>query len=132
MHLSAWALLAVAAWMFLPTRPVAQENVWQGVANGARLRAQLLDKDKNLQHRLAVVQADVEGVVLTDPTGDQYKMSGQGHVQFRLDQGPYILPLGNRIAFEGLTPGKHTIEVMLADSSYRPLGPKVELEVTVP
>ena len=124
----AWILLGVLT--VLPA--AAQENAWQGLADGPRLRAQFVGKARNLEHRLAVVQADVEGVLLADPTDPQYKMRDQGHIQFRLDQGPYILPLGNRIAFEGLTPGKHNIEVMLADNSYRPMGPKVELEITVP
>jgi hypothetical protein len=110
----------------------AQENVWQGSAKGPRVRAHLVDKDKNIQHRLAVVDIDVAGVALTDPTNYQYKMPDQGHIQIRLDKGPYILPMNNRIAFEGLAPGKHTIEVMLADNDYRPLGAKVELEVTIP
>jgi len=127
-HFYVWILLGILT--ALPA--AAQENAWQGAANGPRLRAQFVDKARNLEHRLAVVEVDAEGVLLADPTDSQYKMRDQGHIQFRLDQGPYILPLGNRIAFEGLTPGKHNIEVMLADNSYRPMGPKVELEITVP
>lgn len=125
-------MVALLAGTFLMLTAAAQENVWQGSQNGPMLKAQLLDRNKNAQHRLAVVDVDVKGVVLTDPTSYEYSMPGEAHVQFRLDGGPYVLPMNNRVAFEGLTPGKHTIEVTLADNSYRPLGPKVTLDITIP
>ena len=125
-------VLTLLACMLMALTAFAQENVWQGPQNGPRLRAQLADKEKNLQRRLAVVDVDVQGVALADPTSNQYSMPGQGHLRFRLDNGPYILPLNNRIAFEALTPGKHTIEVTLADNNYRLIAPKIELQITVP
>ncbi len=54
------------------------------------------------------------------------------HLQYRIDGGPYIVPMNNKIVFEGLTPGKHTIEVTLADNGFRLLGAKAELEVVIP
>ena len=125
-------VLTLLACMLLAVAGFAQENVWVGPQNGARIRAKFVDKEKNLQHRLAVIDVDVEGAVLGDPTDQSYQMPGQGHVQFRVDNGPYILPSSNRIAFEALAPGKHTIEVTLADHNYRLMAPKIDLELDVP
>jgi hypothetical protein len=110
---------------------IAQENSWQGSEKGPQLKAQLADKDKNAARRIAVVEVDVRNITLTDPTGFSGS-SGMGHLQFRVDQGPYIVPLNNRLILEGLTPGKHTISVSLADSSFRGLGAKADLEVVIP
>jgi hypothetical protein len=110
---------------------VAQENSWQGSDKGAQLKAQLVDKDKNAARRIAIVEVDVKNVALADPT-DRGSSSDMAHLQFRIDGGPYILPMNNKIVFEGLAPGKHTIEVTLADKAFRLLGAKAELEVTIP
>jgi hypothetical protein len=111
---------------------VAQENSWQGSPKGAQLKAELADKEKNAGRRIAVVDVDVRNVTLTDPIGYRGGGSDMGHLEYRLDGGAYILPMSNRLVFEGLTPGKHTIEVSLADSYFRPMGAKAELEVVIP
>jgi hypothetical protein len=87
MAIRAFARVLLAAFTQLAAAAMAQEHVWQGAANGPRMRAQIFDKDKNLQHRLAVVQADLEGAVLSDPTDHQFRMPDARHIQFRLDQG---------------------------------------------
>ena len=110
----------------------AQENSWQGSQKGPQLRAQLADKEKNASRRIAVVDVDVKNVTLTDPIAYRGGGSDMGHLEYRLDSGPYILPMANRLVFEGLAPGKHTIEVSLADGSFRPMGAKTELEVVIP
>jgi hypothetical protein len=78
------------------------------------------------------VEVDVRNVTLTDPINFGGGMSDAGHLQYRVDNGPYILPMSNRLVFEGLTPGKHAIEVSLADSAFRPMGAKAELDVEIP
>ncbi len=110
----------------------AQEGSWQGSKNGPQINARLVDKDKNASRRIAVVEVDVKNVTLTDPISYRDSSSGMGHLQFRVDEGPYIVPMTNRLVFEGLTPGKHTIEVSLADGSFRPMGAKAELEIVIP
>ena len=111
---------------------VAQEGSWQGSDKGPQLKAQLTDKEKNASRRIAVVDVDVRNVTLTDPISYRGGGSEFGHLEYRLDGGPFILPMANRLIFEGLTPGKHTIEVSLADGSFRPLGAKASLEVVIP
>ena len=73
-----------------------------------------------------------KNVTLTDPISYRDSGSGMGHLQYRIDNGPYILPMANRLVFEGLTPGKHTIDVSLADGSFRSMGADVELELVIP
>jgi len=122
---------ALLVFALLGGTALAQENTWVGKENGPQMRARLIDKEKNLARRLAVVEVEVKGVALADPTGS-YPLPGEGHLQFRLDNSAYILPLNDRIAFEALAPGKHTIEVSLADHNYQLLTPTVELQITVP
>ena len=109
----------------------AQENSWQGSENNPQLKAQLVDKGKNAARRIVVVDVNVRNITLTDPITYVGGGPGLGHLQYRLDGGPYIVPMSNRLIFEGLIPGKHTIEVSLADGSFRPLGAKAELEVVI-
>ena len=127
-----WQALAFTLLFPLLILPMsAQEDSWQGPTNGPQLKAQLADKEKNASHRIAVVDVDVRNVTLTDPIS-YGGGPGMGHLQFRLDNGPYLIPMSDRLVIEGLTPGKHTIEVSLADGSFRPMGAKTELEVQIP
>ncbi len=129
-----WHRLAFTLFFFclfaLPA--AAQENSWQGPEKGPQLKAHLVDKEKNAARRIAVVEVDVRNVTLTDPIAYRDSGSGMGHLQYRVDSGPYILPMANQLVFEGLTPGKHTIEVSLADGAFRPLGAQVALELVIP
>jgi hypothetical protein len=118
--------------LFLTLPVTVQEGSWQGSEKGPQLKAQLTDKDKNAARRIAVVDVDVRNVTLTDPIAYRESGSNMGHLQYRVDNGPYILPMANRLVFEGLIPGKHTIEVSMADGSFRPMGAKVELAIVIP
>jgi hypothetical protein len=111
---------------------MAQEDSWQGPEKGPQLKAHLVDKEKNAARRIAVVEVDVRNVTLTDPIAYRDSGSGMGHLQYRVDNGPYILPMANHPAFEGLAPGKHTIEVSVADGAFRPMGAQIALEVVIP
>ena len=123
--------VALSLLLLLILPAAGQDGSWQGPEKGPQLNAQLADKEKNAARRIAVVEVDVRNVTLTDPI-TYGGGPGMGHLQFRVDNGPYILPMTNRLVFEGLRPGKHTIEVSLADGSFRPLGAKSDLEVVIP
>lgn len=116
---------------FLILAAAAQENSWQGSDRGPQLKAQLVDKDRNASRRIVIVDVDVKNVALADPT-ERNSNSDTAYLQYRIDGGPYILPMNNKLVFEGLTPGKHTIEVTLADGAFRLMGPKAEMEVVIP
>jgi ribulose-5-phosphate 4-epimerase/fuculose-1-phosphate aldolase len=57
---------------------------------------------------------------------------GQGHLHYRVDNGPVIATTTTKLSFHELTPGKHQIVVMLANNDHSPAGPQQTLEITVP
>jgi hypothetical protein len=59
-------------------------------------------------------------------------MKGQGHLHYRVDDGPVIATTSTKLSFHDLKPGAHKIEVVLAANDHNPLGPKATLNVTVP
>jgi len=124
--------LALTLFLLMVIPATAQEGSWQGPDKGPQLKAQLVDKEKNAARRIAVVEVDVKNITLTDPTTYRGGGSGLGHLQYRMDNGPYILPMSNRLVFEGLTPGNHSIEVSLANDSFAPLGAKAKLDLAIP
>ncbi|MGH9546491.1 MAG: hypothetical protein ACRD23_14890 [Terriglobales bacterium] len=134
MRMLRWQGLAFALFLVCFAIPpaTAQEGSWQGSAKGPQIKATLADRDKNAARRIAVVEVDVKNVTLTDPITYRDSGSGMGHLQYRVDNGPYILPMTNRLVFEGLTPGKHTIDVSLADGSFRPMGADAKLQLVIP
>jgi hypothetical protein len=108
--------------------------VWPAVAaETLDLQASLVDMDANAAKQSAVVRVDVVGAELVDP---ELAKPGaklvQAHLHYRVDDGPVIATPVAKLAFHGLTSGKHRIEVVLADSEHKPLGPSEILEVMIP
>jgi len=107
--------------------------VWPGAAGKPGLEARLVDAESNAIKASAVVRVEVVGVELIDPdlaTPDSKAI--QAHLHYRVDDGPVIATPVAKLAFHGLTAGRHRIEVVLADSDHQPLGPSQKLEVTIP
>jgi hypothetical protein len=97
------------------------------------LTAKLVDADKKAAERAATVEVTVSGVELVDPAISKEKaVPGQGHLHYQLDKGPVIATPSAKLSFHELTPGMHTIVVMLAANDHKPLGPQQQLTVTVP
>lgn len=103
------------------------------VAAEPTLDAQLLNQDALAKKATASVQTRVTGIRLIDPAsvGEKPK-SGQGHLHYRVDDGPVIATTATKLSFHKLTPGKHHIVVMLAGNDHKPLGPSKSLDVEVP
>jgi hypothetical protein len=97
------------------------------------LQASLVDMDSNAAKQSAVVRVEVEGAELVDPelAKPDAKLV-QAHLHYRVDDGPVIATPVTKLAFHGLTSGRHRIEVALADSEHKPLGPTQTLEVMIP
>ncbi len=57
---------------------------------------------------------------------------GQGHLHYQVDKGPVVATPTAKLTWHDLTPGTHTIVVMLAGNDHKPLGPQQQLTVTVP
>lgn len=104
-----------------------------GLNSGASLSAKLLDQDKEARIGAAEIQVKVKNIKLVDPSknGDVAK-NGQGHLHYQVDSGPIVATPTDKIEFHGLTPGKHTITVTLANNDHTPIGMSQSLELTVP
>jgi hypothetical protein len=97
------------------------------------LEASLVDADKNAAEASAVVRVEVVGADLIDPAlATPGSKAIQAHLHYRVDEGPVIATPVAKLAFHDLTAGRHRIEVVLADSEHKPLGPSQILEVTIP
>ena len=98
-----------------------------------KLEAKLIDPDAKAKKQSATVEVKVEGVKLVDPALSHEKpMKGQGHLHYRVDDGPVIATTATKLSFHDLKPGAHTFTVILAANDHSPLGPQQTLNVTVP
>ena len=99
----------------------------------ATLKARLIDPEKKAKEKTATVEVTVGGVALTDPAKVGEKpIKGEGHLHYRVDDGPVIATTTTKLSFHELTPGVHKILVVLAANDHTPLGPQETLTVTIP
>jgi hypothetical protein len=97
------------------------------------LEASLVDADQNAKNASAVVRVEVTGADLIDPElATPGSKAIQAHLHYKVDDGPVIATPVAKLAFHDLAAGRHRIEVVLADSEHKPLGPSETLEVTIP
>jgi hypothetical protein len=105
----------------------------QAASTRPTMTAKLVDPEKNAAERTATVEVTVSGVELIDPAKAREKsVAGQGHLHYQLDKGPVIATPTPKLSFHELTPGAHTIVVMLAGNDHKPLGPQERLTVNIP
>ena len=98
-----------------------------------KLEAKLIDAEEKAKKKSATVSVEVHGLKLVDPGAVKEKPAkGQGHLHYRLDNGPVIATTATKLSFHELTSGAHTIVVVLAANDHSPLGPTATLNVTVP
>jgi len=99
----------------------------------ATLSATLVDKEKKAKEKSATVEVKVTGLKLTDPaTVKEQPKAGQGHLHYKVDNGPVIASTMAKLSLHDLTPGAHKIIVMLVGNDHQPLGPEQTLEVQIP
>jgi hypothetical protein len=104
-----------------------------GSAMKPSMTAKLIDAEKKAAGRAATVEVTTSGVELVDPALSMEKaVPGQGHLHYQVDKGPIIATPSAKLSFHELTPGPHTILVVLASNDHKPLGPQQQLNVTVP
>lgn len=97
------------------------------------LTARLIDPEKKAKEKTATVEVTVTGVQLIDPaTVKEHPANGQGHLHYRVDDGPVIATTAPKLSFHELTSGEHKILVMLAANDHSALGPQQTLTVTIP
>lgn len=104
-----------------------------GSATKPTMTAKLIDPDKKAASGAATVEVTTSGVELVDPAISMEKaVAGQGHLHYQVDKGPIVATPSAKLSFHELTPGAHTIVVVLAGNDHKPLGPQQQLTVTVP
>jgi hypothetical protein len=105
----------------------------RGAATKPAMTAKLIDADKKAADKAATVEVTTSGVELTDPAISHEKaVPGQGHLHYQLDKGPVVATPAAKLSFHDLTPGAHTILIVLAGNDHKPLGPQQQLTVMVP
>ena len=104
-----------------------------GSATRPTMTAKLVDPEKKAAERSATVEVTTSGVELIDPAIAKEKaVPGQGHLHYQVDKGPVVATPSAKLSFHELTPGAHSIVVMLAGNDHKPLGPQEQLTVTIP
>lgn len=99
----------------------------------ATLKAVLVDAAAKAQKKAATVEVTVTGLRLIDPaTVGERARPGEGHLHYRVDDGPIIATTAPKLSFHALLPGDHTFKVMLTGNNHMPLGPQATLSVNVP
>ena len=101
--------------------------------SAATLTARLIDAENKARKKAATVEVTVKGCTLIDPaTVAEKPKAGEGHLHYRVDDGPVIATTATKLSFHELTSGTHKIVVMLAANDHSPLGPQETLTVNVP
>jgi hypothetical protein len=104
-----------------------------GAATKPTMTAKLVDPEKKAAEKAATVEVTTSGIELTDPAISHEKaVPGQGHLHYQLDKGPVVATPTAKLSYHELTPGTHTILVVLAGNDHKPLGPQQQLTVSVP
>jgi len=99
----------------------------------ATLSAKLVDPEKKAKEKTATVEVTTKGVALIDPAEvKEIPKNGQGHLHYRVDDGPVIATTAPKLSFHELSPGQHKIVVMLVANDHSPLGPEQTLTITIP
>ena len=110
--------------------------VWASLALAATspsLETKLIGPEVSAKKASATIEAQVSGIQLVDPAKVQEKPhAGQGHLHYRVDQGPVIATTTTKLSFHELSPGKHHISVSLVGNDHKPLGPHQDREITIP
>lgn len=141
-HLRLLVLLSVLSLVMLGVvhSADAQERYGRTQHQGAKaaghplaLTATLVNPEHNAKEHAATVQVNIAGVEMVDPAAvKEEPKDGQGHLHYRLDNGPVVATTATKLSFHDLPSGQHTIVVMLAGNDHSPLGPQTTLKVTIP
>ena len=125
------AVVTAALTLFMPG-PATKAQA-PGAATKPAMTAKLVDPEKNAAEKTATVEVTTSGIELVDPALSKEKaVPGQGHLHYQLDKGPVVATPAPKLSYHELTPGAHTILVVLASNDHKPLGPQEQLTVTVP
>ncbi|MBI4597435.1 MAG: hypothetical protein HY737_03435 [Candidatus Omnitrophica bacterium] len=79
------------------------------------------------------VHVKVDNFTLVDPAeAQEHPAQAEGHLHYRVDQGPVIATTATKLSFHDLSSGDHVITVQLAADDHTPIGPPQVLTVKIP
>lgn len=97
------------------------------------LTVKLVDAGKKALKKSATVSVQIRGLKIVDPASAKEKpIKGQGHLHYRLDNGPIIATTATKLSFHELGSGPRSFMVTLAGNDHMPLAPSQTVNVTVP
>lgn len=130
------SLCSIAAMTITLTTFLAVKTIDAQTPSGSvkpTMTAKLIDPEKKAAEGAATVEVTVSSVELTDPAiANEKPVPGQGHLHYQVDKGPVVATPTAKLSWHDLTPGTHTIVVMLVGNDHKPLGPQQQLTVNVP
>jgi hypothetical protein len=95
--------------------------------------ASLQNPEANAKKANATVKVSVSGLQLVDPASvNEQPKAGQGHLHYRVDDGPVIATTAPKLSFHELSSGEHRFELTLVGNDHQPLLAPKTLTVTVP
>ena len=95
--------------------------------------ASLQNAEANAKKANATVTVSVSGLQLVDPASvKEQPKPGQGHLHYRVDDGPVIATTAPKLSFHELSSGEHRFELTLVGNDHQPLLASKTLTVTVP
>lgn len=102
-------------------------------AGAPSLSISLVNEEAAARKGNATVVATVEGFELVDSASVHEKPRiGQGHLHYRVDDGPVIATTATKLSFHELSAGAHRVQVGLVGNDHQPIGPPEVLNVTIP
>lgn len=109
---------------------LAVPHAW---AAAPSMTAKMVDAEAKSKKKEATIVVEVKGIKLVDPASVQEKpAAGQGHLHYRLDNGPIIATTAIKLSFHEMSSGPHVIAVALAANDHSALGPLESFTITIP
>jgi len=132
-------LVALAAWGVIlaifdsPNLLAAQSATAQSSSGTYSIKAEMVDAASKAKKQEATVVVTTQGVQLVDPaTVNETPRIGEGHLHYRVDNGPVVATTATKLSFHELTHGMHTVTVMLVANDHSPLSAPVTFNLTIP
>lgn len=112
--------------------PTADWTSWQGEPESVQLRARLRDEALYAAQHTAAVEVEVQKIWLSPPVPVPQGGVQQGILRYQLDRCPPVVTTDTRLRFEQLSPGRHTITVVVLGLDERMLTPFATLHIKIP
>jgi hypothetical protein len=97
------------------------------------MKAEMVETENKVKRREATVLVTTAGIQLVDPTtAKETAKIGEGHLHYRVDNGPVIATTATKLSFHELSSGEHKISITLAGNDHKPLTDPITFIMTVP